>query len=86
MLNVAACTVLQVNQSCRGAGEQIHIQPADVTLEAVEAVLFKVCDGVMHGMIKPGQKLVRQTIRCGTLQRCRHNVPWHCILTIPVEV
>jgi hypothetical protein len=38
------------------------LQPADVTLEAVEAVLFQVCDG-MKGMIKPGKTLVRETIR-----------------------
>ena len=43
------------------------LQPADVTLEAVEAVLFQVCDG-MKGMIKPGKTLVRETIRCDASQ------------------
>jgi hypothetical protein len=42
------------------------LQPVDVTLEAVEAVLFQVCDG-MKGVIKPGKTLVRETIRCTPL-------------------
>lgn len=46
----------------KGASCAADLQPADVTLEAVEAVLFQVCDG-MKGMIKPGKTLVRETIR-----------------------
>lgn len=47
------------------------MEPARAALEAVEAILFNVCDD-LNGMIKPGKTVVRETIRCALPQRHVH--------------
>lgn len=39
-----------------------HVQPADVSLDAVVDVLHQACN-VMDGCIKPGKTILRDTIR-----------------------